>query len=219
MKEYDAYLFDADGTLIDTKELIYRSFRHMAETVEVTLPDRKAVEATIGLPVWTQVGMFLGDANTPEMLEKAVGIYGGYMEKVYMDYLKLFPGAMDCLADLRRRGKLLAIVTSRRRQSLARFTGHLGLTDYFSVIVTADDTAKHKPDPEPAQLALDRLGVKDAARAVFIGDAGFDMLCGKGAGTDTAFVAWGGNNHHELPQPPDFVAESFTDLLPDSKSH
>ena len=213
MKEYDAYLFDADGTLIDTRELICRSFAHMGETMGVEMPCRDYIESTIGLPVRTQTRDLLGPDREDEFYERAIKAYSDYMMDVYRDYLAAFPGVVDGLAELAERGKKLAVVTSRRRNSLELFMDTLGLSRFFSVVVTADDTATHKPDPEPAKLALKLLDA-DPAGAVFVGDAEFDVLCGKGAGTDAAFVVWGGMDHTQWKTQPDFVAESFGDLLP-----
>lgn len=212
MKHYDAYLFDVDGTLIDTKPMIVASYLHLGEVVGVDV-DRRLVLDTIGLPLRVQAEIVLGKGREAAYYDEAAVIYSRYMDRVYKDYIQLFPGAAECLAALRDLGKRLAIVTSRRRRSLDSFLDYLDVSGFFEVVVTPDDIPAHKPDPAPARLALERLGV-EAAKSVFIGDAGFDVQCGNGAGTDTAFVAWGGNPVDGLPLRPDFVAETFADLLP-----
>ena len=60
---------------------------------------------------------------------------------------------------------------------------------YFDTIVTCDDTDKHKPDPEPVNIALERLGSRPE-EAVMIGDSIFDILCAKGAGVKSVLVSW-----------------------------
>lgn len=215
MRDFDAYLFDADGTLIDTKELIYQSFSHMGREMGAPMPPREQVVTTIGLPVRTQVRLFLPEGRDDEYYETAIGKYSGFMAEVYQDYLALFPGVRDGLIKLAAAGKLLAIVTSRRRASLKKFLKHLDIFGFFLVIVSADDTPVHKPNPDPALLAMQLLGV-DAERSLFIGDAGFDVECARGAGVRSAFVTWGGNDVSELKNPPDYVVDTFSELLPDS---
>lgn len=213
MKEYDAYLFDADGTLIDTKELIYQSFLEMGRAVKMVMPPREEIVASIGLPVWTQTVMFLGVGRDEAFYRDALTVYTDYMTAVFEDYLGLFPGVREGLELLADKGKMLAIVTSRRHSSLQRFIDYLDIAKYFSVFVCTDDTERHKPDPQPALLALERLGAT-AGQSVFIGDATFDMGCGKGAGMDVALIDWDGVDYSGWDVQPDFVATRFDQLLP-----
>lgn len=215
MKEYNAYLFDVDGTILDTRELIYRCIVHMGGVMGVTLPDRAAIEATTGLPVGKQLRQIIGgEPREDAFYERAVKAYGEYMMAHYMDHLRVFPGVAEGLAELSRLGKKLAIVTSRRRHSLDLFLGAMGILEFFPVRVTPENTEKHKPDPEPARFALRLLGAR-AEEAVFVGDAEFDIRSGKGAGTATAYVEWGGMDYKKWPVQPDFVAGSFQELLPE----
>lgn len=212
MKEYQAYLFDADGTVMDTRELIMRSYLYTGERLGIDI-SRDLIAATTGLPVERQVVILLGEGRDEALYAKARELYRERIFSTYPDYLKLFPGTAEVLADLSSRGKKLAVVTSRRRHGLELFFETLGILRYFSVTVTPEDTERHKPDPEPALLAADRLGVRPG-EAVFIGDAEFDIASGKAAGMDTAFVEWGGMDYTRWPVQPDFVAGTFYDLLP-----
>ncbi len=214
MREFDAYLFDADGTIIDTRELIYRSFVHMGEAMGVTLPSRPEIEATVGLPVQRQVRDFLGWDKPEEYYAEATRVYSDHMMEIYPDLLAVFPGVVDGLAELTRRGKKLAVVTSRRRHSLDLYLREVGLAAFFPVLVTPDDTERHKPDPDPAFLAMKLLGAEPGS-TVFVGDAEFDIRCGNAAGTATAYVEWGGMEYKKWPVQPDFVAKNFAALLPD----
>lgn len=214
MKEYDVYLFDADGTIIDTRELIYQSYVAMGEAIDIALPSRERVAATTGLPVRRQLRELLGWNHDEAFYDRAAQAYQTHMMGIYRDYLRAFPGVAEGLAELAGRGKRLAVVTSRRRRSLEHFLGAVGLNEFFPVKITPEDTDLHKPDPEPALLAM-RLLEADPRRTVFVGDAEFDIRCGRAAGTATAFVTWGGMDWRDWPEQPDFVAERFEDLLPD----
>ena len=213
MKSYAAYLFDADGTIIDTREMIYRSFLRMGEVMGMELPDRAFIEATIGLPVSVQVPLLLGEGRGEDCYARAIRAYGDYMLENYRSFLATFPGVREGLAELAAAGKKLAVVTSHRRKSLDLFLSELDLDRYFSRKITPEDTKKTKPDPEPALLAMRLLGA-EPGETVFVGDAEFDIRCGKAAGTDAAFVVWGGMDPSGWPVRPDFTAREFSDLLP-----
>jgi haloacid dehalogenase superfamily, subfamily IA, variant 3 with third motif having DD or ED/haloacid dehalogenase superfamily, subfamily IA, variant 1 with third motif having Dx(3-4)D or Dx(3-4)E len=214
MKEYDAYLFDADGTLMDTREIICQSFAHMGERMKAALPPRDYIESTIGQPVEVQLRQLLGENHDEAYYERAREFYRDHMERIYPKYLRLFPGTMEMLTALKAKGKKMAVVTSRRRKSLKEFFATLGIWDFFDTSVTPEDVQKPKPDAEPALLACARLGVPPE-RTVFVGDALFDIASGNAAGMDTAYVEWGGMEYLGWPVQPDFVANAMSDLLPE----
>ncbi len=215
MKEYDAYLFDADGTILDTRELIERSFLHMGAEIGLEIP-LELIHNTIGLPVMAQMRMMLGDDRPEEDILRAREIYNGYMMSHLDEFLGAFPGAADTVGELDRRGKKLAVVTSRRLPTTGPFLERVGLRRFFSLLVTPESTEKHKPDPAPAIFAMEKLGAKPET-TVFIGDAIFDIQCGSAAGTDTAFVAWGGMDPSLWSPQPTWRVERFEELLPDEE--
>lgn len=213
MKEYDAYLFDADGTILDTRELIFRSFMHMGEVMGEKMPERDVLEGTVGLTLKKSLYLILGEGRPEDYYAKAGSVYAGFMVDNYQDYLKGFPGMAEALAELHRCGKKMAVVTSRKRPTLHTFLCALGLDSYFSILVTPESTEKHKPDPEPALFAMECLGVSPE-ESVFVGDAIFDIQCGKAAGMDTALVEWGGMEPSGWSVQPNFIAKKPGDLLP-----
>ncbi len=214
MKEYDAYLFDADGTLIDTKELIFRSFLHMGEAMDAGALDHDLIRNTIGLPMARQLRLFLGEGRDEEYYARAGAAYTEFQMAHADDFLRAFPGSVETLRELRRRGKKLAVVTSRRLLTTKPFLEQLGLLEFFDLLVTPEDTEKHKPDPEPALLAMRRLGATPE-KTVFIGDAVFDIQCGKAAGMDTIFVVWGGVDPSGWDVRPDWTVDRFDRILPE----
>ncbi len=189
MKHYTAYLFDVDGTLLDTTELIYRSFvytLHRFADKEIT---RETAVRHMGLPLRDQIETYLG----PMSDERYGEIAGAHMEhqlRIYPDFLALFPGVVKMLALLRERGARIAAVTSRRMHSLNLYLKEMEIDGFFHARITPESTKRHKPHPEPALKALELLGAA-AGETVFVGDSEFDMRCGAAAGVDTAFAAWG----------------------------
>ena len=216
MKEYDFYLFDADGTLIDTRELIFQSFSYMTDVMGLPRPDRIVVDSLIGLPMLPQLERFIGPGKGDATYVKGHEIYQEFHVREHRRYLGIFPGIKKGLSTLRAMGKKLAVVSSRGTSTLIPFLEAMEIREFFPILVSADDTKKHKPHPEPALHCL-QLMQGNAGKSVFIGDAQFDMSCGNAAGMDTAYVEWGGMDYSQWPVKPDFVAKVFADLLPDNR--
>lgn len=215
MKDYDAYLFDADGTIIDTRDMIIAAYAAMGETLGVAV-DRDVIRNTIGLPVMRQLRELLGHGHAEEYYEKAREAYNDSLMEGYDARLKAFPGVAEGLRELQALGKRLAVVTSRRRGSLEKFLNALGIAGRFELFVTPESTERHKPDPAPALFAAEKLGVPPE-RCVFIGDATFDIECGHAAGMDTVLVSWGGMDPSGWPVKPGLVVDEFSRLLPDKR--
>ncbi|MGM0443675.1 MAG: HAD family hydrolase [Fibrobacterota bacterium] len=186
MKEYSLYLFDCDGTLIDTSELIFQSYRNTCGELQGDIPSREAVYSSIGIPLRKQMELFLGPLSDAQY-DHAQKIHMEYQLRAAAKYLVLFDGIAETLEELRKRGKHLAVVTSRRRASLVEYLRLMKIDSFFEVLISPEDTDEHKPAPEPVEAALQALPAGDP---LFIGDSRYDIECGSRAGVDTAFVEW-----------------------------
>jgi pyrophosphatase PpaX len=211
MKEYSYYLFDADGTLIDTTELIYRCFVHTCKKFNDMDVSRDEVVKNIGLTLRCQMETYFGPLTDDEFAVRAAE-HMRFQLSIYPEFLRLFPTVLEGLELLHNHGKHCAIVTSRRRETLDLYLDKTGIIDFFSVFVTPENTAKHKPDPEPVIEALRLLSVGDKTEAVFIGDSSFDVECGSRAGIDTALVAWSNTDPSTLPFAPTHFIDDFTQM-------
>ena len=210
MKTYDNYLFDADGTLFETTELIYKCFVYsLGKYANLQIP-RDEIIATIGLTLRKQLEHHLG-LLSDEQFDTIQADHMDYQMGIYQDHLAPCPGIPDAIKELHAAGKKLAIVTSRKIISLSCFLRDTGIFDYFSVIVTPDETKIHKPHPEPALKALDLLNA-DPEKTLFIGDAPLDIECGHSAGIDTALVSWSHNKAEHMAVKPTFIIDSMLDL-------
>jgi pyrophosphatase PpaX len=211
MKDYSYYLFDADGTLIDTTELIYQCFVHTCRIFGDIEVSRNDVVKNIGLTLRMQMEKYFGPL-TDEQFAVRSAEHMKYQLSIYPRYLRLFPTVLEALTMLRGTGKACAIVTSRRRQTLNLYLQKTGILDFFTVFVTPENTQRHKPDPEPALEALRLLGASRKNEAIFIGDSEYDIECGRNAGIDTAFVSWSNNDPAVLPAQPTYVITDMTQL-------
>jgi pyrophosphatase PpaX len=190
-----AALFDFDGTLVDTTELIHQSLRHA--TGEVLGRDdipRETLLAHVGQPLPRQ--MELIDAEKAEMLLES---YRSYNEEQHDALIAEFPGVESSLARLRSTGVKVAVVTSKRRLSvemaLESFPGLRNVVDRF---VTLEDTAEHKPRPEPLLRGLELLGSVPREQSVYVGDSPFDVEAAKAAGLTSIAVSWGAFSEETL---------------------
>ncbi len=208
MKPYDSYLFDADGTLFDTVDLICACFQYVAEKYAGMTMDRSIIINGIGLPLKNQLIAHLG----PELdHDQILDDYLQYQLSIMEDSISPFPHVTETLEILKSAGKKLAVVTSRRRFSLEKILDSTDTARYFDVLVTPEDTTRHKPDAEPALKAMSLLGA-DKTSTVFTGDALYDICSGASAGIDTIFVNWSHAELSSLPVSPTWAIDSLQEL-------
>jgi len=210
MKEFNYYLFDADGTLFDTTEMIVRCFMNTAEVHGLPIPGRNAIISHVGMTLKAQMELYFG-ALSNEQFARLRETHMVYQLSIYKEYLKLCPGVAETLALLRKRGKKCAVVTSRMMQTLSIYLRDTGILNFFDVLITPESTKTHKPDPAPAHEAMRQLGA-EVNETVFIGDSTFDIECGCSAGCSTAFVTWSQNHVNDLRAVPDYCVADMREL-------
>jgi pyrophosphatase PpaX len=202
----DTCLFDLDGTLIDSIELIRRSYVHTLREHLGTEPDAESWLAGLGRPLVWQFAQLTSDARE---IEAMVATYRRFNFEHHDAMVTAYPGAVDAVRELHAAGTKLGLVTSKARVGALRGLAHCGLeASWFGAIVGADDVDSHKPDPAPVRRALELLGAS-AESAVMVGDSPHDLASGRGAGTRTAAVSWGPFPRERLlATEPDFWLES-----------
>lgn len=188
-----ALLFDLDGTLIDSIELLLVCMEHAFDGA-ARKPDRAAWTAGIGTPLRVQLAEW---CDSDLDADAVVARYRAYQDIHLERMTTAYPGVPELLAWARAEGHLTGIVTSKGRVMTARSLEHVGLAGAFDTIVTYEETERHKPGPEPVLLALQRLAVP-ASRAIFVGDSPHDMFSGRAAGVRTAAATWGPFSHEQL---------------------
>jgi pyrophosphatase PpaX len=205
---FDPVVFDLDGTVVDTVELIVESFRYATSTVlgEV-LPD-DFILGGVGRPLRTQM-----ERLSVEHAQELYDVYREYNHRRHDELIRGYEGIEEALDALRAAGRRTGIVTSKSRDTTAMAFRAVGLEDRFDVVVTATDTTEHKPSPVPLQLCLQRLGAT-AAGSIYVGDSPFDIQAGAAAGMTTAAVAWGVFGRDVLLEAgPDYWLDKPSDLL------
>jgi pyrophosphatase PpaX len=207
---FPVVLFDLDGTLIDSGPIIMASMRHASITVLGREPDEDRVRAAIGGP-----GLIAQMRELdPDRVDELVDVYRAHNMPLHAT-LQMFDGVPELLLTLRRRGHRLGIVTAKRTDTVQlAFDRFPILRETTEVLVGADDTVRHKPEPDPVLEALARLGA-GPEQAAYVGDSPFDIRAGKAAGTAAVAVGWGGIHSDEtlLAEEPDALVQTTEELL------
>lgn len=201
-------LFDYDGTLMDTNEVVLQSWQHTFRTIRGYEEDPEVIRQTFGEPlVMTLAKLF---PETP--VEKSLDIYRTFQREVFTDFVEVFSGMFELLEELKYQGYKLGLVTSRTKDTTWAGLEHYGMDKYFDAVITAGDTDKHKPDPAPILITLDRMGSLPE-EAIMVGDTMFDLLCAQNAGVKSVIVDWSVTMTADEKKQADYVIKSAEDLL------
>jgi pyrophosphatase PpaX len=203
----EAVLFDLDGTLIDTVELILTSFRHATrEVLGESLPDQ-VMMAGVGKPLIKQMREF-----APEHADELLRVYREHNAEAHDRMVREYPGTEEVLAGLADEGMPMGVVTSKGTPMTLRGLRLFDLERYFGVVVTADMVELHKPDPHPVRHAAELLGV-DVTRCVYLGDSPHDMEAALASGAIAVAALWGAFTTEQVLEPkPHFALSSIREL-------
>ncbi|GAJ97566.1 LOW QUALITY PROTEIN: pyrophosphatase PpaX [Geomicrobium sp. JCM 19055] len=208
MKTVDTVLFDLDGTLIDTNELIIASFEHTLGEYYPGQYKRADILPFIG-PSLDETFTRLNPSLANDMIEM-------YIEHNHLHHdqlLREYEGVREAVAQLFDKGYKLGVVTTKRRPTTERGLEITGLKPYFSTIVTFDDVENVKPHPEPIKKS-DDTARSTPEQTIMVGDNTHDIDGGKRAGTQTAAVGWAVRGLEEVRSLyPDYILEDMRDLL------
>ena len=204
----EAVLFDLDGTLIDSIELILASFRYSTEVVlGAPLPDEDLLR-NVGVPLARQMREF-----SPEHAEELLRVYREHNARVHDEMLKRYSGVEEALLAIAASGMKLGVVTSKMRHMAFRGLERFDLARFFDVLVASDDVDVHKPDPHPLLVAANELGVP-IARCAYVGDSPHDMAAARAAGCVAIAALWGAFEREVVLEPgADYALDSASQLL------
>jgi len=182
-----AVLFDLDGTLVDTIELLLNSVRHAFEGRTGRAPTRAEWIAGIGTPLAAQLRPYAADESD---LQALIEGYRSYQRAHHDPQTRCYDDVLVTVRRLHERGHPLGVVTSKAADIARRTIAHVGLEPYLRVIVDLESTTRHKPEPEPVLHAVQQLGAT-LSSTVFVGDSPYDMSSGNAAGVITVGALWG----------------------------
>ena len=196
-------LFDFDGTLADSVDLIVASFR---AALGDEVPDGE-LRSWIGRPL-----RLLMEQVRPGTSEQSMGTYRSFYRAHHDELIRPVPGVPGLLEDLSRAGATVGVVSSKRADFIELGLVALGMSDTVDILASQDDTPRHKPFPDPLLFAARRLDVRPA-ECVYVGDAVVDLQAGQAAGMGTVGVSWGAGERSALEAAgPDAVVDDVAGL-------
>jgi len=205
---YDAVLYDFDGTLVDTVPMILSCFHKAFMEVTGHTEDEVFLLSTIGLPL-----AYAFSGYDPAVQESLYNEYQKENARIISTSVHVFDGVMEGLELLRKMGVRQGVVTSKKRETALFSMKQFDMDPFFEVLITREDTEIHKPNPEPVFLAMQKMGISDFSRVLYIGDSVHDLRCAVNAGVDSAAVNWTYMPLNELAaEKPTYWLDSLTDL-------
>lgn len=210
MGKLKALLFDADGTLIDTHDIILTSMRHTLNDVHGYGYTDEQLMHGVGTPLLEQmIVLAQGDEAKAEDLVKD---YREHNDSIHDAGIKSFPGVKEALERLQAAGYKMGVITSKRHEMAEKGLRLTGVLGFFDFVIGSDDWPDHKPEPGPILHGCDLLGVP-AGKSAYIGDSPYDIQAGNAAGCTTYAALWGMFSAESLKaEHPDFCCTSMTEL-------
>ncbi|OLD82523.1 MAG: hypothetical protein AUI33_00060 [Ignavibacteria bacterium 13_1_40CM_2_61_4] len=185
MKRFSCIIFDLDGTLTRTNELIYATFNHIAEKYVQKVFTPTEISGMFGPPEEVAVEKLVGK----ELLEPAMQDYYSFYETHHPRLAEAYEGIREVLEFLKSRDVILAIFTGKGRRSALITLEAIGMKEYFDCIVTGDDVANYKPSAEGIRRVLRQFRLRPD-EVLMVGDSVSDVKAAKEAGVAMAAVLW-----------------------------
>ena len=210
MTQLTTFLFDLDGTLLDSVRLILDSYHHTTRVHG--LPQRSDAEwlAGLGTPLRVQ---FRETVRPDLSMEQLIATYRDFNLTNHDQMANAYPGVVEAVRAVHAKGFRLGLVTSKNQAGARRGLQLMGLEALFECVIGADDVVNPKPHAEPVLKAMAQMRV-GAAETVYIGDSVHDMESGRAAGVRTAGVLWGPFTREDLARTaPDYWLDGPEQLL------
>ena len=209
MRKIDTILFDLDGTIINTNDIIIRSFR---STFDRHFPDilvtDEDIHSFIGPTLQQTFGKYTKD---PFVIQDMINSYREFYVVYEIGNFQIYPDVLEVVTDLKNKGYNLGILTSKFREAAWPSYTHYGLENIFDSFTALDDVEFPKPHKNSVEVALSNFN--NPKGAIMIGDNQGDIMAGKNAGIYSAGVAWSFKGaHHLMEVDPDFMLRDMKDI-------
>ena len=191
MRKYDGVIFDIDGTLTSTNELIFSTFNHITKKyLNKTMTDEEIIA--------------LFGPTEDKIIEDLFGERAEEVKKEYYSFYTsnhamadIYPGMKELLHFIKEKNVLLSIYTGKGREASVITLKKLKIYDYFDLIITGSDVKVHKPSPEGIEIFLEKYSL-DKQRVLMVGDAPADIKAARAAGVEIASVLWDSYAHDKV---------------------
>lgn len=208
MNKYKVLLFDLDGTLCDTDEMIVQTMQAIyKEFKPVKERSREELYYFSGPPIRDTLGNEFPDQDPDYMYDVFKKVSKGF----YKDFVYPYKDEIEILTALKEKGYRLGVVTNKGLPLTIYSLEICHIDSLFDVIISADDVKIPKPDPTGINKALERLGIKNKEEVLYIGDNDIDYITASNAGVDTLLVTWGPRTINVLNKAK-YLAKSYNDI-------
>ncbi len=204
---WTAVLFDVDGTLLDSTEFVFGAIEHTLRSVGRSPPARTSLGQLLGPPLADCYRRLAPELDPVPLC----GIHRAWQVE-RLSLLRPFANTKPTLRALRAAGIRCAAVTARSRVSSGASLRATGLADLLAFVISAEDTARTKPHPDPLWLALGRLGMS-AEQAMMVGDTAADIQAGQAAGLTTVGAGYGFMGAAIQASRPDYLIGDIGEVL------
>jgi phosphoglycolate phosphatase len=209
---FEAVVFDLDGTLVASHELIARTVNRVLANRGQPVVEAAEVHALTGLPLETIFRAVLPAAEV-ETARACVDAYRLIFDRDVLPAIEPIAGTLEVLASLAAWAPL-GVATGRMTVTAEQMVGRCGLSQYFQTVLGADLVARPKPAPDLLHLVLERLGGIDPGRVLVVGDSGADVAMARAAGARVCAVTWGAQSRETLlATEPHWCIDRWEELL------
>jgi HAD superfamily hydrolase (TIGR01509 family) len=196
MKKYSAYLFDMDGTLVDSEKLKGKALVQTCSQFG-GITDVDTYKAVMGKS-WEEVAAhFFSVTNINPAIEEFNSKFKPIYKEILFRELSTNSGAINLLSDLKNQGKKIGVVSSAFSWMVKQILLQLELSKFFDIVITQEDVTKHKPDPEAYLLALKEFSLP-ASKVLVFEDSHSGILAANKAGCDTIAFQHDFNLRHDF---------------------
>jgi pyrophosphatase PpaX len=192
-KSYSGIIFDIDGTITHTNQLIYDTFNYVSDKYIGRTFTPREITAMFGPPEDYAIRDMVGESR----FEQAMEDFYRYYKTHHSEKAGLYDGMFDILSGLKQAGFQMAVFTGKGRTSAEITIEELGLSQFFDTVVTGHDVVRHKPSGEGLLRALERMNLPHE-NALMVGDSVADVRASREAGIDIAAVLWDSYGHEEV---------------------
>ena len=208
MKQFQLFMFDLDGTLLDSAEDIAIAVNYAFRKLNLPEKSKEEVVSKVGYGAKKLIEDLIPE-YPEDVKEKALELFREFYHQNPVIYSKLYDYSEEILAKLKESGKLIAVVTNKYEELSKRILEKLGVLNYIDLVVGADTTSEKKPSPLPVFYTLQNLNV-NKEKAILVGDSETDVLTAKNAQVYSCLVLHGyGKKDLALSLNPDFVIENL----------
>lgn len=211
-----AFLFDLDGTLIDSKMDLVNSVNAMLR--ETNRPEQPAelIASYVGHGAPQLIASVLGPESGEGQRTQALAIFLAHYEQQKLNQTRPYPGVVEGLRLLANCP--MAVLSNKPARMSVEIIAGLKLAHYFRAVCGGDSFEKKKPDPAGALTILQQLGIAPAESAM-VGDSDVDVETARNTGMLAVAVTYGFGQHNPQVYPADLYVDNLTELLPLAASH